>query len=177
MVNDEPKRKISLITIVILIIVVLVSWEIFVPYIDSDLAKPSDIFDFLDIPENEIEASFSIKDLLTNEVIPITFLTSEIQLESGHTYQVIVNTNAPYRLINEPYEIVVKMEFHNETTNQWEFIWGDNSPIPFSSLWSDTFKYNLALNPIFTFAVTVFVYTPSGIEIYFPHVVQLTKIP
>lgn len=153
---------IGITSIIVILIISLIVWQFAIPLIDDSISVPSDLFNYVDVPDDDIYAKAYYKDTLTNVKQEIKTGYRSIVMEQGHNYQLIIETNAPYKIINEPYEMVVSMEFYNDTTLAWEFIWGENSGMPLEALWTNSFVFPLSMNTHFNFHIYFELYSPNG---------------
>lgn len=169
-------------TITILIVISLIIWQYALPYYDDTVKLPSEYLyeiytDTFNIPEeDEVTFSIEFRDLVTNAIITPNLVPEngpdkyEHYTPTGHSYQMILKTNAPYTIYNIKYQFSIQWEFYNDTSMQYEVV---NHPdfnmvwsVGFSSLYSDTWQFSTPVNSYTDFKVSVVGYTPNNYNIW-----------
>lgn len=140
--NDTGANPITI--IIILAIVGLLIWQFILPY-GFDVKTPYDyVSDFLteNIADEDITTQIEIYDKVSN-VYYRPYYDTTLALQSGHIYQMILTTNAPYQIGNK-YIFNYEIQWFNNSIPAYETITGQSYQIGFDSLWTNDFVFELS---------------------------------
>lgn len=172
---------ISIFSILIIVLLLITGWQLIAP--SFNIASPYTLL--TGDTDTNPTYEFSIRDLVTNEQIPLTNngnTTKEYEL--GHVYKLQLNTNAQYHYFIAPYRIIIRnVPVLYEDFAVHDYIATDiviqatSDHLPYSYIFSNTGQFTLTtylniseLNPTFFTEVinwfTIDFYNPDGLLLF-----------
>lgn len=161
---NKDENGITVWSILGIILIVLIVWQFTGEYLG--IGKP---LDFLSTDPSEIETHILIQNKITGQSWEnIDEIWKSFTIISGHTYQLKLNTNAPYKFSGEQYHVVWEVKFHNLTSGNIEVIGGARWDIPITSIYLNSFKIDIPVyHPTIKYIIQATFYNPDGVQLLY----------
>lgn len=159
---NKNENGISAWSIIGIILIGLIIWQFTGNYLG--IGTPTDL---LSTDPSEITHHILIQDSVTGETWEnIDEIWKSFEIEYGHTYNLKLNTNAPYKFSGEQYHLVWEVKYHNLTSDAIEIIGGARWDLPWTGIFSNSFKIPIPVYyPDIKYIVQAKFYNPDGIQI------------
>lgn len=153
-------------TTILLLVLFVILWEVAGQL--TGVFKPSDFF----TPSGDIEGELETLDRVTGTRTTMKeggILFGIVQ-ETGHTYNLILHTNAPFKLVGDPYKMVYT--YYNEDYYWSEFhdagnITAISKAMPINALWQNSFTVSCNSSYQYNTKIDFRLYDPLGFELYY----------